>query len=366
MSLVQLSPQQTKEALRVALKADVVAMVTGMPASGKSSIVKQLAEEEELLLIDLRLSQIQSFDLIGLPKVNDVELPDGSLTQVSTYVPMDVFPLETYTLPVNPKTGKQYKGALLFLDELNSADKYVQAASYRLLLDREVGNGLKLHPDCRIIAAGNRLADNAIVHKMGTAIRSRIIHIEMTVNRKEFLTYVEDQVSQGLWSPIVLAFLNFRPELINNFDPKKDVDTFASPRTYELLSKQLMNGLLDIGSEIYLPVILGTIGESAGSEFNAFLQIMNSLPSLQQIENDPANTPLPSENGAKYALGAFLADKVNKNNVDKIVDYLERVPEKDLLVLAYRMILPRYPQIMSNKKVLNSLSAVRHKLSNQP
>ena len=93
---------------------------------------------------------------------------------------------------------------------------------------------------------------------------------------------------------------------------------------------------------------------------------MNSLPTLAQIEKNPLKAPLPEENGAKYALGAFLADKVNKTNVDKIVDYLERMPEKDLLVLAYRMILGRYPQLAMNAKVLNSLGAIRHKLNNQP
>ena len=93
---------------------------------------------------------------------------------------------------------------------------------------------------------------------------------------------------------------------------------------------------------------------------------MNSLPSLAQIEKDPLKAPLPSENGAKYALGAFLADKVNKLNVDAVVDYLERIDEKDLMVLAYRMILGRYPQLATNKKVLNSLGAIRHKLNNQP
>ena len=224
----------------------------------------------------------------------------------------------------------------------------------------------KLHPETRIVLAGNKLSDNAVATKMSSALKSRMTWINVEINKKEFLQFVEDGVVRGEWDPRVAAFLNFRPELINNFDPKKEVETYACGRTWGFLSKELQAGLLDLGQDIYIPAIAGTIGESAAAEFNGFLQIMNSLPSLAQIEKDPLNAPLPSENGAKYALGAFLADKVNKLNVDAVVDYLERIDEKDLMVLAYRMILGRYPQLATNKKVLNSLGAIRHKLNNQP
>lgn len=366
MATFQLTQNQTKEALRMALKADVVAMVTSSPAMGKSSIIKQLAEEENLYLIDLRLSQVQQFDLLGLPKVVETKLEDGSTQYQSSYIPMDTFPLERHELPINPNTNKPYSGFCLFLDELNSADKYTQAAAYRLLLDREVGNGEKLHPSCRILAAGNKMSDSAIVHKMSTAVKSRIVHIELNVNPKEFSQYVEDNVVKGLWHSAILGFINFKPELINNFDPKKDTETFSSPRTLEMLSKLLQAGILDLGKEIYRPLIIGTIGESAGVDFCAFIDVMNDFPTIQQIEANPTGTNLPLENGAKYALGTYLAGKVNKSNLDQVVTYLERLPEKDLLVLAYRMILSQFPLLATNKNVISTLGGLRHKINNQP
>ena len=357
MSTFTLSPMQAKERLRISLRADVPCFLMGQPSSAKSSIVKQLCEEEELYLIDVRLSQLMPSDLIGLPKVNEYTLEDSSVVQMSTYATLDTFPLECTPIP------EGYKGFLIFLDEANQADKYTQGAMYKLVLDRMV-HTRKLHPSTRIVLAGNRMSDMAVANKISSALKTRMTWINLEINPKEFISYVEDQVAKDIWNPIVLGFLNFRPDLINNFDPKKETETYASPRSYEMLSKELNAGLLDTGSTIYRAAIVGTIGESAGIDFCAFLDVMNSLPSIQQIESDPLNTVLPDENGAKYALGAYLANKVNKSNIDKVVDYLERIDEKDLLVLAYRMILPKYPMIAQNKKVLNTLGAIRHKLSN--
>lgn len=296
MSYYELTPNQTYSRLKIALAANIPCMVTGQPACGKSSIVRQLAEDENLYFIDFRISQVQQFDLLGYPTIEEVVLPDGTITKVSRYVPMDVFPLENYTLPFNEKLGKPYAGYLIFLDEFNSGDKYVQAAAYKLLLDRMVGQQ-KLHHTTRIIAAGNRLSDNAIVHKVSTAIQSRLTHISMIPDYNEFMDYVDKQVAKGEWHPAVFGFLHYRKDLMCNFDPKKDVETYASPRTYEFLAKELNAGLLDLGKEIYRPAIIGTIGEQAGIEFCAFIEIMNSLPSLNQINTNPLTAPLPQENG---------------------------------------------------------------------
>lgn len=351
MTTMTLTPAQTKERLRISLKSNIPCFVYGQAGVGKSSIIKQLCEEEQLYLIDVRLSQLMPHDLIGLPKVIQ---EDSNF--YATYAPFDTFPLEGCSIP------KGYKGFCIFLDEANQADKYTQGALYKLALDRMV-HIYNLHPETRIILAGNRLSDNAIANKISSALKTRMTWITMETNKKEFLQYVEDQVAKNKWNPIVLAFLNFRPELINNFDPKKEVETYACPRSWEFLSKELDSGLLNIGSDIYVPAIIGTIGESAGVEFNAFLQIMHGLPTISQIESDPLNAPLPKESGAKYALGAFLSDKVNSSNVNNVVEYLERIPEKDLLVLSYRMILGKYPQIATHKKVLNTLGALRHKIN---
>lgn len=53
------SHNQLSKALDIALKADIVPFITSSPAMGKSSLVRKIAEDNDLELIDLRLAQLQ-------------------------------------------------------------------------------------------------------------------------------------------------------------------------------------------------------------------------------------------------------------------------------------------------------------------
>lgn len=68
---------------------------------GKSSIAKQIAHKYHLQVIDLRLTELDSSDLNGLPYFKDGK---------STFLPFDTFPLQNTPIP----EGK--KGFLLLLN----------------------------------------------------------------------------------------------------------------------------------------------------------------------------------------------------------------------------------------------------------
>ena len=93
----------------------------------------------------------------------------------AVFTPFSIFPLENDPIP------QGYDGWMLLLDELSSANKQVQAAAYKLILDRQVGS-FNLHPNCAIVAAGNKITDKAVVTQMSTALQSRLIHYELSVS----------------------------------------------------------------------------------------------------------------------------------------------------------------------------------------
>lgn len=108
------------------ITAGLVPMVKGSPGIGKSSIAKELAEEFNCKLIDVRLSQSDPTDLNGFPFPNRE-------TGKGEYLPMDTFPTVSDELPDKlDEEGNvigKYDGWFVFLDEFNSAPLMVQAAA---------------------------------------------------------------------------------------------------------------------------------------------------------------------------------------------------------------------------------------------
>ena len=127
-----------KKILAILLDAGLVPFIVSSPGMGKSCVVKSLADDYNLKLIDHRISTSEPTDFSGLPRITD---------DYAKMVPFtDIFPLESTQIP----QGKN--GWILFLDEFNSGTKQTMAASYRPILDHQVGqHGLHFEP-ARVVA----------------------------------------------------------------------------------------------------------------------------------------------------------------------------------------------------------------------
>lgn len=350
MNSYSLTQNQVKEAIKLHLYADVPTLITSVGGAGKSSIVYQVAEELNLHVIDLRLSQLTKYDVFGYPSKST----DGLRME---FLPIDVLPLEGDPIP----DGKD--GFLLFMDEILQADKYVQGASYKLVLDRMVGKH-KLHPKLRIIAAGNGVLNSQADNKLIAPLKSRFTHINMEINVNEFKSYVEEQVLLGNWNSLLLGFISFKPEHINNFDPNtiNDVVTYSSPRTLNMLSDLVNNGLLQQPEELYEPMVTGIIGESAGNDFNAYVGIYKQLPDIKDIIADPENCSMPETVGGQWALSTLLLQHINPKVTNEFARFIERITNEDIKVVVYRTLLRKCPQITQEPLVQKSMGILKMKL----
>jgi len=297
-------PKQASEHIVRCIKAGLVAMLSGNPGSGKSAIVQDIAKTYNLQLVDVRLSQCDPVDLSGFPMIVD---------GIAKYVPMNLFPIESTPIP------KGKSGFLIFLDELNSSSLAVQAASYRLLLDREIGQH-KLHPKAAIVAAGNLATDGAIVNRIGTAMQSRLIHLELGIDVEEWVSWAS---SNGIDHRII-AYIHGRPENLHKFNPKHHDKTFASPRTWHFASKILKNHTGDLKELTAL--LAGTISEAVAREFIIYSSIYTELPSMDDIVKRPLKTPVSTEPSMLYALAHMIAAYANKLTLPAIMQYTDRMP----------------------------------------
>lgn len=295
-----------KECVFITLKANLTPFIQGSPGLGKSAIVREIAEENKMKLIDVRLSQCDISDLNGLPKL------DG---KKATFLPFDVFPVE------GDKVPDGYQGWLLFLDELNSANKAVQAAAYKLILDHMVGNH-KLHDKVRVCAAGNLITDNAVVNQLSTALRSRLINF--TVDSNNLLDDWFKWAYEHEIDARILAFIKYKPNYLFTFDPEKDDETYACPRTWEMTDKviKLIKNL-----DNYKELIRGAIG-TIGDEFVEYTKYANKLPKFEDIANGKVkpDPKLLEDLGMKWMVTMHLLTKAKEIKTDfecdNVLNYL--------------------------------------------
>jgi hypothetical protein len=293
------------------IRAGLVPMLRGSPGMGKSSIVHQIAKEYNLLVIDLRLSQCDPTDLMGFPNIKGNK---------ACYVPMETFPVEGDTLPLNKETGQPYAGWLLFLDEFNGASIAVQAAAYKLVLDRMVGV-YHLHKNVAIVCAGNLETDNAIVNPMSTAMQSRLVHMELISDVTEFTDWcaandIDHRISD---------YVRFKPGNMYAFSPDHTDHTYACGRTWEFANRVLkVNPTLD--DPDMLPMLSGTISEGVAREFLGFCKIYQDLPKPREIEMSPETVKVPEEPSILFALTGSISHNANKDTFGQVMKFVNRLP----------------------------------------
>ena len=300
--------KQTKQAIRAYLAADIPVMIWGAPGIGKSQAMQQVARDEYGgRMLTYRLNLLESVDLRGLPHVT----ADG----VQWAVPDMIAELRQFPADLP---------CVLFLDEVNTATPAVMAAAMQLVLDRQIGPH-KLPGNVKITAAGNRQKDRASANRTPTALNNRFAHIEAEPDAGELKEYGE----ANNWSPLAIAFLAFRPNLIHVM-PQDDSPAFPTPRSWESASK-----MIDAPEATRPQLIRGLVGQAAASEFEYFLQAWRHVPRLADILADPEGTPVPdaSQPALLYAVAVQVAGAATRQNIDTLARYIGRLPKEHQVVV---------------------------------
>lgn len=325
---MQVKVSQAVSMLTTFIKAKLVAMMDGSPGIGKSQIVHQIAKEYGLKIIDIRLSQCDPTDLLGFPRI---------VGDRAGYAPMNTFPLEGDPVPAG------YNGWLLFFDEFNSASHAVQAATYKVVLDRMIGL-YPLHKNVAIVCAGNLETDNAIVEAMSTALQSRLAHLELVVDSKEWI----DWASANGIDHRITSYIGFKPGMIYTFKPDHSDKTYASPRTWEFANRLLK--LCDTSDKDLLPMLAGVISEGVAREFLTFCKIFNDLPSMASIIASPTTIRVPDEPSILFALTGAISHHSTMENIGDLMEYVKRLPI-EFQVVCLRETVRRNRTLMANTAI---------------
>ena len=326
--MFEVNADELKEALIRDFRVGLTPMVASSPGMGKSDIIRDIAKLFSLKVIDFRVSQCEPVDMQGFPGTID-DVNNKFLKRMIFHIP-EYFPIETDKVPDG------YHGWLLFLDEFNSGTKQTEAAAYKLILDRLVGQ-YKLHPRCLIAAAGNLTTDRAIVNTQSTATTSRLNHYRMRVDHKVWV----DWANANEIDHRIISLIKFKPELLHRFDTSTNELTFPCPRTWEFASKVISGAeTIDHINKIRLA---GTVGEGAAVELATYSEIYKNLPTIEQILSNPkSGWKVPKEPSEQYAVTTMLAHNSTPDNIDKLILAINRLPV-DFQVITFKDIYKRTP-----------------------
>lgn len=277
------------------------------PGIGKSSVVKQVADELGWKFIDLRLSMLNAVDLRGLPHVDKDK-------NTARWLPPEFLPKEDGS-----------KG-ILFLDEINLAPASVMHAGYQLILDGRLGEYV-LPKTWKIVAAGNRSEDNANVTKFPSPLANRFVHVEV---EHDIDVWRKWAIGAGI-NEMVISFLGKFPQHLYK-QPKAGELAFNTPRSWEMASR-LLDAKLDISF---------AVGDGLAAEFNAFIKVYDRMPDVDKVLAG-TETKCPKEVDVQWALSTAIMVRVTEAQVPVIMKYVDNF-STELQVLTILNIAGKSPK----------------------
>ena len=320
------SPNEAKRSIRKCIKIQRPVFMWGPPGIGKSDIVKQIGDEFNREVIDVRLSLWEPTDIKGIPYYNSTE-------NTMTWAP----PSE---LPSDPEST-----AILFLDELNSAAPATQAAAYQLILNRRVGT-YQLPKGVAIVAAGNRETDKGVTYRMPAPLANRFLHLELRTDYDDWLNWA----TVNRLHEQVVGYIGFAKQDLYDFDPRSSSRAFATPRSWSFVSSLLEDDDLDEGT--LTDLVSGAVGEGLAVKFMAHRKVAKQMPKPEDILSGNVDKVTIKEISAMYSLTISLcyelqtADQKKVKGWDEMADnffkfMMDNFPT-ELVVMGAKVALTNY------------------------
>jgi hypothetical protein len=299
--------QATLDALAVATATRVPVLLWGSPGTGKSSVVRALAEQRgvahEVVIASIR----EPSDFAGLPVI------EGGTVH--------------FAPPAWARRLADAGEGILFLDELSTAPPAVQAALLRVVLERVVGD-LVLPEAVSIVAAANPPDQIAHGWDLSAPLANRFCHVAWEVEPRT--------VAHGLASgfavafppaamadapaaarSLVGAFLVARPGLacVPPTEASAAGHAWPSPRSWEMLAL-LWAAAASLPEARQAPVrsivARGAVGDGPGAEFLAWVTELD-LPDPELVLAAPTSYALPDRADRAHAFLSAVASAVATN-----------------------------------------------------
>jgi len=251
-------------------------LLRGPTGIGKSAIVRQFADSIGMPMVDVRTAVMQEGDFNGIPNIERIR--ESGIASNAMYG----WFVRACREPV-----------VLFLDEFPRAMMPVLQGTLQLVLDRslsndEQGNPYELHPETRLIAAGNFGAEYE-GEDLDPAMLRRFLVIDLDPGVDEWLSWAKGNVD-----PVMCAFIKDHPQLLRGDPTLQPGQVCPNPAVWAQLSSNLeyagispktwAGGVRPAGA---WAMALGMVGPAAAGRLMDFIERYQILLTPKNILDDP-------------------------------------------------------------------------------
>ncbi len=275
-------------------------LLMGPPGIGKTAIMKQIAREEKIGLVEYTLTHHTRQSAVGLPILKKKNFGGKEYT-VTEYTMSEIIASVYQCME-----QQQVSEGILFLDEINCVSETLAPTMLQFLQNKTFGTH-RLPPGWVIVAAGNPERYNKSVREFDMVTLDRVRSMEIEADYKVWRAYAQKRQIHTA----VLAYLDLKQENFYQIREKQEGSCFVTARGWEDLS-----WILQVYEELEIPVTKELAEEyirdgEIAADFAGFYQLCRKyekewepdrLFSLENREN-------PTEK-AKLLEGAGLDEKL--------------------------------------------------------
>ncbi len=299
-------PTDVKATIKALYPARRTLCIEGPPGGGKTTIVRQCAEEMGVEYQELHMPTMLVEDF-GIP------IPQDGVLQ--------------YTIPWWFPQDPDSCGILCF-DDRNQASADLQKVLANICQAREL-HGHKLPDGWMVVSTGNRQQDRAGANRVLGHLRNRETSIEMETSFDDWMAWAFKNDVPGE----LIAFLKFRSDLFHKYDPNQDAN--PTPRSWTEGVGAIISA---VPKHLETECFGGAVGKGPATEFKAFLDIYRDLPDPDHCIAHPETAELPAKINVKYALSAAIAVRATAKNAENVFKLVKRF-DAEFMVLTLNLIV---------------------------
>lgn len=287
-------------------------LLQGEPGIGKSSILKQIADD---LGYDHAYIDVPNLDLgdIAMPVIDHE-------TKTTRYYPNARFKVH------------EGKPVVIMLDEFTKGADPVKNMLHPMLEKANPRLGdISLHEKNIVFLTGN-LSTDGVGDSLKAHSRNRLVPV--TIAKPTSEEWIEWGMNNGI-EPEVLAWANQYPHIFASYtdaaqadnpyiyNPRKHQNAFVSPRSMATASN-IVRARKDLDQDTIIAALTGAIGESGARDMQAYIEFSDQLPTWEATIKDPKKTKIPSSPGACAIVVFGAISRITKESITPFMEYLER------------------------------------------